>query len=143
MKVETRLILAFVLRLALIAFAGYLVVVPDALPGSPYLVRVGFAITLIVLAVLVGEVPKLQTQFDMLLNALRKAGAQVGTDAGPPPRDDKAAIAILIRALGSREESTRTKAHRNLVRLTGQDLPLDREAWERWWKEHQEEAAKA
>ena len=46
-----------------------------------------------------------------------------------------AAIGILIRALGSREESTRTKAHTNLVRITGQDLPPEREVWEKWWKE--------
>lgn len=140
MKVESRLILAFVLRLGLVAFAGWIVVDPGTLPGSHYLVRVGFALTLVVLAVLVGEVPKLQTQFELLLKALRAAGASVAADAAKGRRDDKAAISILIRALGSREESTRTKAHTNLVRITGQDLPLDKAAWEAWWKAHQEAA---
>lgn len=138
MKVETRLILSFVVRLAFLAFAGWVAVVPETLPGAHMIVRIGLAATFLVLAILVGEVAKLQAQFEMLLKALRAAGASVAADAaqaGSPQRDDDAAIGILIRALGSREESTRTKAHTNLVRITGQELPLEREAWETWWKE--------
>ena len=66
------------------------------------LLRMGLAATLLVIAILVGEVAKLQTQFEMLLKALRSAGASVAAEAAAPQRDDEAAIAILIRALGSR-----------------------------------------
>jgi len=137
-KVELRLIIAFLVRLAFLVFAGCLVVLPDLLPGAHFLVRMGLAVVFVGFAYLWGEVVKLQTQFEMLLKALRAAGAQVRGEA--PPRDDNAAIAILIRALGSREESTREKAHANLVRITGRDLPPEREAWEAWWKERQREA---
>ena len=141
MKVESRMILTLLIRLAFVVFAGWLLVVPSTLPGSPDFVRMGLAATLLVIAILVGEVAKLQTQFEMLLKALRAAGASVAAEAASPQRDDEAAVGILIRALGSREETTRSKAHANLVRLTGQDLPLDREAWEAWWKARQAAAA--
>ena len=131
MKVESRMILTLLIRLAFVVFAGWLLVVPSTLPGSPDFVRMGLAATLLVIAILVGEVAKLQTQFEMLLKALRAAGASVAAEAASPQRDDEAAIGILIRALGSREETTRSKAHTNLVRITGQDLPPDREAWEK------------
>lgn len=141
MKVETRLIWIFLVRLAFLVFAGWIIAVPDTLPGAHPIVRIGLGATFLVIAIVVGEVAKLQTQFEMLLKALRAAGAQMRAEA--PPRDDNAAITILIRALGSKEESTREKAHANLVRLTGQDLPPEREAWEAWWKEHQERQAGA
>jgi hypothetical protein len=143
LKVETRLILSFVLRLGFMVFAGWIALVPDTLPGAPMLLRMGLAATLLVIAILVGEVAKLQTQFEMLLKALRAAGASVAAEAAAPQRDDEAAIAILIRALGSREEATREKAHANLLRITGQELPLDREAWQAWWDAQREAASRA
>jgi len=141
LKVESRLILSFVVRLAFMVFAGWVAIVPETLPGSHMIVRMGLAATFLVVAILVGEVAKLQAQFEMLLKALRAAGASMVADAAAPQRDDDAAVGILIRALGSREENTRTKAHTNLVRITGQELPLDRSVWERWWKEHQKAPA--
>ena len=140
MKVESRMILTLLVRLAFVVFAGWVAVVPSTLPGSHDVVRMGLAATFLVVAILVGEVAKLQTQFEMLLKALRAAGASVAVEAATPERDDDAAIGILIRALGSREETTRAKAHANLVRISGQDLPLDREAWEAWWKARKEAA---
>lgn len=137
MKVESRMILTLLIRLAFVVFAGWLLVVPSTLPGSPDFVRMGLAATLLVIAILVGEVAKLQTQFEMLLKALRAAGASVAAEAASPQRDDDAAVGILIRALDSREETTRSKAYSNLTRLTGQDLPPDREAWDAWWKARQ------
>ena len=137
MKVETRMIWTLLLRVGFLVFAGWLALVPSTLPGAPDAVRMGLAATLLLIAILVGEVAKLQTQFEMLLKALRAAGASVAADAASPKRDDEAAVGILIRALGSREETTRSKAHANLVRITGQDLPPDREAWEAWWKARQ------
>ena len=40
---------------------------------------------------------------------------------------------LLIRALGSREDDTRTKAHQHLQRLTGQSFGADPAEWESWW----------
>ena len=137
MKVETRMIWTLLLRVGFLVFAGWLALVPSTLPGAPDAVRMGLAATLLLIAILVGEVAKLQTQFEMLLKALRAAGASVAADAASPKRDDEAAVGILIRALGSREETTRSKAHANLVRITGQDLPAERETWEAWWKARQ------
>ena len=134
MKVESRMILTLLIRLAFVVFAGWLLVVPSTLPGSPDFVRMGLAATLLVIAILVGEVAKLQTQFEMLMRALRAATGKAGGAAAQGT--EREAVGILIRALESREPATREKAHRNLVRLTGQDLPPEREAWEAWWKEH-------
>ena len=83
---------------------------------------------------LIGEVATLHTQFEMFIRALRAAGLEVS--AKDAAKSDKEAVGILIRALGSREENTRKLAHRNLVRLTGQDLPPEKEVWEKWYREH-------
>lgn len=135
MKLETRLILIFILRIVFLVFAAWVALMPETLPEAHVIVRIALASTFLVVSILVGEVAKLHTQFDMLLRAVRAAGAKVTEEAAP--RDDRAAMTILIRALGSREASTREKAHKNLVRLTGQDLPPDPTAWEAWWKEAQ------
>ncbi len=139
MKVESRLVLTLLVRLAFLVFAGWVALVPDTLPGSHMIVRMGLAATFLVVAILVGELAKLQMQFEMLLKALRSASAQVVAEAAPP-KDENVAVGILIRALGSREASTREKAHGNLVRITGQDLPPDRKVWEAWWKKRREAA---
>jgi hypothetical protein len=138
-KPETRLILVFLVRLAFIVFAGWVALVPETLPNSHMVVRIGLAATFLVLSILVGEVAKLRMHFDMLVRAVRAARAEVTGES--PARDDSAAVAILIRALGSREVSTREKAHTNLVRITGQDLPLDQQQWIAWWDQQQKEAA--
>jgi hypothetical protein len=67
------------------------------------------------------------------VGALRAGG--VG-GPGRPPRDDRAAIDVLVRGLSGPEPEARAKAHKHLKRLTGQDLPPDPEAWARWWAEN-------
>jgi hypothetical protein len=49
------------------------------------------------------------------------------------PRDDRAAVDVLVRALASPDPDVRAKAHRNLLRLTGQGFPADPVAWRKWW----------
>jgi hypothetical protein len=136
MQIHTRMLVTLFLRLLLLFFAVWIAVVPDALAGADLVTRIGVAALFLVLAIFVGEVAGLRAQLDMLLHALRTATSQ---GAGPDvQRDDRAAVDILIRALESRDEETRQKALKNLRRLTGQDLPGDRQAWEAWWKDHRD-----
>ena len=132
MNIQTRLLITYVVRLVFLFFAVWVALMPDALPGAHLLLRIGLVALFLVFSILVGEVFRLHTQFEMFVRALRSAGVKVSDDGG---RNDREAVTILIRALSSREEATREKAHRNLVRLTGQDLPPEKAVWERWWKE--------
>ena len=136
MKIETRLVVTFLLRLAFLFFAAWVALKPDALPGADIVVRIGLAAQFLVLSIFIGEVVAMRSHLSMLLHALRSA-TKSGT-ASAITRDDRAAVDILIRALSSRESDTRDKAWRNLKRLTGQDLPQDQQAWEAWWKENRE-----
>jgi hypothetical protein len=136
-KIETRLIVTFLLRLALLFFAAWIALKPDSIEGADLVVRIGLAAQFLVLSIFVGEVVALRSHLSMLLHALRTATS--GGTGEEAKRDDRAAVDILIRALDSREANTREKAHKNLKRLTGQDLPADRAAWEAWWKEHRSE----
>ncbi len=46
------------------------------------------------------------------------------------------AVEILVSSLRSGDANVRGKVHEQLVRLTGQGLPPDSAAWERWWAEN-------
>ncbi|MFV1960096.1 MAG: hypothetical protein ACC662_11870 [Planctomycetota bacterium] len=128
MKIETKLLVHYAIRLIFLFFAAWVAVAPDALPGAHVVTRVGFVVIFLAFSILVGEIARLRTQFEMLMRALRAATRK---ESGSVAAQE--AVPILIRALASREEATRQKAHRNLVRLTGQDLPPERTAWEAWW----------
>jgi hypothetical protein len=136
-KTENRLVVTFLLRLAFLFFAGWVALRPEALPGADLVVRIGLAALFLVTAIFIGEVVAVRAHLGMLLHALRTA-TQTGGSPGAVRKDDRAAVDILIRALDAKEAGTREKAHRNLVRLTGQDLPSDRGAWDAWWKENRE-----
>jgi hypothetical protein len=135
-KVETRLIVTLLLRVVFLFFAAWVALNPSSLPGADLVVRIGIAAQFLVLAIFVGEVVTIRTHLAMLLTALRTA-SRTGTPQAIA-RDDRAAVDILIRALRSREPETREKAHRNLRRITGQELAADPDVWERWWNEHRE-----
>jgi hypothetical protein len=137
LKIETRIIVSTLLRLVFLFFAAWVAVNPQALPGADAVVRIGLAAQFLVLAIFVGEVVTLRTQLSMLFHALRTASG--ATSGAAARRDDKAAVGILIRALDAKDEVTREKALRNLRRITGQDLPGERAAWEAWWSEHKDE----
>ena len=57
-----------------------------------------------------------------------------------PVLQHKDAIQILIRALESDDDRVSTTAHRELVRITKQNLPADASAWQAWL-DHEEKAA--
>jgi hypothetical protein len=137
----TRLVVSLGVRLLLIGFAGWFALADSAVPGAPLVTRIGLACAFLILAVLVGEVSTSRVHLGMLLSALRQASPEAAAAAGAngdPRRDDRAAVDALLAALRVGEPETRAKAHRHLVRITGQDLPPDPEAWDRWWATHRE-----
>jgi len=54
-----------------------------------------------------------------------------------PTLKHKGAIEILIRALESPDESVSEAAHRELKRITQQDLPAEPERWRVWLREEE------
>lgn len=137
LKPVARVIVASIVRLVFLFFAGWIAVAPTALPGAHPITRIGLAAVFLALSVLVGELQRLETRFEALMRAIRSATntSGTGTSGSGGLRTQDEAVTILIRALGSREPDTVVKAHRNLIRLTGQDLPPDKAAWEAWWNE--------
>ena len=127
MKPLHRAVAGLVVQAALLALGAYLVLSPEALPGSPLLARCAIGVLFVVVGMLLAEVSRLRTHFGALISALQ-AGVSGGTK-----RDDRAAIDVLVRALTSDDPDVRIKAHRNLVRITGQKLTMDPAAWQAWW----------
>jgi hypothetical protein len=144
-----RLIISFVLRLVLFFFAGWFAIAESALPpGVSMVSRIGLATLFLIVAILVGEVANMRMHLGMLLGALRAVGGGAGAASGVVSKligetegttskaasaDPRDSIDILIRALGSRDEDTRTKAHHHLQRLTGQSFGAAPADWESWW----------
>jgi hypothetical protein len=112
--------------LVLLGLAVYVGVSDDAIQGST-LGRVAVVTILVVLALLVGEVARIRGHVAAILQILRQ-----GLEA-QSPRDDRAAVDVLVRALESSDADVRAKAHKNLLRITGQGFPADAEAWKKWW----------
>jgi hypothetical protein len=118
---------SLVVQASLLAFAIYVAVSTDAFPGASTAARAGLVAISFGVIFLVQELERLRAQTRAL--TLMTAGAL----GGAVPRDDKAAVDVLVLALGSEDPAVREKAHRNLVRLTGEELPADPEAWRSWW----------
>ena len=115
------------IQVILLAAAIYVAVSDAAFPGASIAGRATVVVLAIAVNFLAGEVVRLRTHFGALLKAL-----EAGT-AATAPRDDQAAIDVLVSALSSANADVRAKAHKNLVRITGQDLPPDPAAWSAWW----------
>lgn len=126
MSPTTKALAGLVVQLLLVGFAVYVGISEAAFPGAPVLARGGIAALCLVLALLVGEVARLRAHMAALLQALQATAAA-------SPRDDRAAIDILIGGLSSPKAEVVEKAHRNLRALTKQDLPADPEPWRAWW----------
>jgi hypothetical protein len=133
-KPGLRLVLDLVVRLSLLFFAAWFALTPEALPQAPALARIGLSALFLVLVVIVGEIHATRTQMHLLLTVLK---AKTDLASGTPP-DPRAAVEILVKAMRSAKGETREKIHRQLVRLTGRDLPDSAEAWEKWWEENRE-----
>lgn len=140
MSPAARLLVSFLVRLALIFFAGWFALAPGALPEQTSVVsRAGLAILFLIAAILVGEVANLRMHFGMLVNAIRAAKGAVGDapDTERPAADPQAvrreAVEALIRALRTDKADVREMVHAHLERLTGAGLPADPDAWDAWW----------
>ena len=127
MKPLHRAVAGLLVQVALLALGAYVVFSSEALPGASIVARCAIGILFVVVGMLLAEVSRLRTHFGALISALQ-AGVSGGTK-----RDDRAAVDVLVRALSSDDADVRIKAHRNLVRITGQKLTMDPAAWQAWW----------
>ena len=132
MKAPARLVMDSLVQLALLAFAGYLALSDEAIPGASLAARAALVGVLLVAAHLVGDLARMRGHMAALIKAL-----QAGV-SGATGRDDRAAVDVLVRALSSDDADVRAKAHRNLVRITGQNFTMDPEAWKAWWAKSRE-----
>ena len=122
-------LLGLLLQALLWAFGIYLGFFPEALPGASLVARIGIAILFLAVGVLLGEISRVQSEDRTLIGALQAgAGSTVR-------RDDRQAIDILVSALESADPKRRETAHKNLLRLTQQNLPAEASAWRKWWGE--------
>lgn len=145
MNPAARLLVSFLISLALVFFAGWFAIADSAMPeGTSLVSRLGLSLLFLIAAILLGEVSKLRVHFGMLMGAIKAAR---GGDGGGPlapamPTDPAAAkrqaVAILIRSLDSDDATIRETAHSNLLRLTGQDLPADSASWRAWWAQNED-----
>lgn len=92
-------------------------------------VAVGFALLGVLSEHLLGGITRLRQ------GALARAMLKL-----QPILKHKGAIEILIRALESENEEVAATAHRELKRITKQDLPANVEAWRRWLKSEEKNA---
>ena len=122
---------SLVVRMALVAFGAYVIVSDAAFPNASSWAKAGMAAVVFALVLALGEVARISTEVKTL--TLLTAGVLQGADSRS--RDDRAAVDILIAALSSEDRDTKEKAHKNLVRLTGKELPPDLQAWSDWWSE--------
>lgn len=129
-----RAVSGLVVQAALLGFAIYFAFTESALPSATTAARIGLVVLFVVASFVVGEVSRVRTHVGALLAALRAGVA----GAGGVPRDDKAAVDVLVRALSAEDADVRVKAHRNLVRLTGKSFTMDPAAWQEWWKDARE-----
>jgi hypothetical protein len=128
MKPIRRALAGLLVQAALLALGAYVALSPDALPGAPLVARCAIAVLFVVVALLLAEVSRLRIHFGALIGAL-----QAGVSGSGVKRDDRAAVDVLVRALSSDDADVRVKAHRNLVRITGQKMTMDPAAWQAWW----------
>lgn len=126
MNVSSRLVVNALLRLMLLAGAMWIAFGGDtALPNVHVVTRLGLVILFAAVSIVLGEVAQQREHMAMLLKFLR-AGA-------PTRRNDKEAIDILLNGLSVPDQATREKAHHQLKRLTGQDMPPEPALWQAWW----------
>ncbi|MEZ6008123.1 MAG: hypothetical protein R3F05_10175 [Planctomycetota bacterium] len=140
MSGSSRVLVAALVRIVLLAIAAWFVAAPNALgPETPMLSRIALVVLALVLSVVVGEVVQMRLHLGLLVGALRqRAGGEAATvladveeamkGPGAAPADPKAAgeraVPILIQApRGTGRDAARRAAHEHLKRLTGQDLP--------------------
>jgi hypothetical protein len=112
----------------LLGLGAYVGLVDGAVQASPF-GRGAIVALFVACAFLLGEVNRNRAHMRALIQLLRG-----GVAAASGERDDRAAIDVLVRALLSSDGDVRAKAHKNLLRLTGQGFGPDPAAWTKWWE---------
>lgn len=143
MNAGTRLLVGALVRLILLGYAVWFAIREDALgPDVPMASRIGVVILFVVLSVLVGEISQMRMHLSLLargaLAAARAGGGLAEQVSRTAPADPRQPIEILLQALRTTEGETQAKAHAHLMRLTGQDLPLDPIVWDSWWQNNKD-----
>ncbi len=150
MRPEVRLLVGYLVRLVLLFFAGWFLFYEGSMPDAHIVSRIGVAILFLISQILVGEVTTVRTHVGLLIGALRAVSG--GTPAGqvtaaiadqvgggaPAVPDVQAAVDILIQSLGASDPDTRDKAHKHLMRITGESFPAEVATWADWWAENRE-----
>lgn len=104
--------------------------------GWAKLSRFCICVLFVYVAVLIQERQRLSATFREVLAAFQS----FHRGKAPDPQVEHEAVSILISSLQGADEELKQKVHAQLVRLTGQDLPPEHEAWDRWWRERQQAA---
>jgi hypothetical protein len=113
----------------LLGLGAYVGLSEDAIEASPF-GRAAIVALFVAIAFLYGEVNRNRAHMRALIQLLKGGVAA----ANASERDDRAAVDVLVRALSSTDPGVREKAHRNLLRITGQGFGPDPAAWTKWWE---------
>ncbi len=119
-------------------FLGLLIIFLPFLPGWEAIRRLGEAGFVRVLvgflffyvAAMIRERYRLKSRFMDLMEAFDAFNAAL---YGKNFKVTREAVTYLVTSLASSNPSVREKAHALLVRMTGQNLGPDYEAWKKWW----------
>ncbi len=136
MRSQDRALSLALIQVLLLAGGIYVGVAESAFPGASPFGRAAIVVVCVAASFLAAEVSRLRLHFGALLKAL-EAGAVTTT-----PRDDRAAVDVLVSALDSGNADVRAKAHKNLVKITGEDFPPDSARWKAWWASKREAFAR-
>jgi hypothetical protein len=107
--------------------------------GEQIVLKAALALTIGYVLLLWGETLRLHGLLTGVLEAFRaferERRGEGGSDKPTGARNPKArleAARLLIAAMRSDDASIRETSHHNLVRLVGEDLGSDADAWQRW-----------
>ena len=127
-----------------ITLAGFLVILLPLLPlwgaikgvggegrGDVHFLRVVVGFLLLYVAAMIRERQRLKSGLMDLVDSFDSFNAAL---YGKNYKVTRETVTYLITSLGSSSVSVRERALGILVKLTGQDLGSDREAWRKWWE---------
>ena len=98
--------------------------------GETHFLRVLVGFLLLYVAVIMRDRARVKSNFADLLEAFDNFNA---TLYGRSRKVTPEAITYLVTSLASKRPEVREKAHSLLVKITGQELGPEQEAWKRWW----------
>lgn len=111
---------------------AFVAVLDFEIPWARPLAYFTLGMVLLYLGALVTERLRMDKTFRELLEAFESFNRSI---YGEDYKVKRAAVDILIKALGNEDDDVRQRAHVQLLRITGMDFPVEAEAWTRWWSE--------